>query len=108
MLIIFQKGANSSSSEVSLVSVRKTRIRRELLGKYVVLIIDTTTPHGQVVYKAYKQPKLPHVVILGKKQEYQIFTTSEKLYGQRWTEILKTYADGKLRSHFKDAAFCAT
>jgi len=92
LLIIINPGPQTDF--VSLESVRKTRERRELLKKYVVVVIDATTPHGKIVHKAYSKPKLPHVVLLDKRQEYQIFTTSEKLYGQRWTEILTTYKNG--------------
>jgi hypothetical protein len=92
LLIIMNPGPQAEF--VSLSSVRKTKERRELLKKYVVVVIDTKTRHGQLVYNAYAKPKLPHVVVLDKRQEYQIFTTSEELYGQRWTSILTTYRNG--------------
>jgi hypothetical protein len=92
LLIILDSAPRTKA--VSLESVRKTKERRDLLKNYVVVVIDTKTPHGQIVHKAYAKPKLPHVVVLDKQQRYQIFTTSDDLYGQRWTSILQTYRNG--------------
>lgn len=109
LIVIMNPGAQWNEESVSIVSLRKTRERRGLLKDYVVVIIDTTTPHGRIVHDAYGKPKLPHVAILGKQQRYLIFTTSNQLYGQRWTEILTTYRKGApaetaMRSH----AYCPT
>lgn len=92
LLVIMNPGLQAKF--VSLESVRKTKERRELLKDYVVAVINTKTRHGQIVYNAYSKPKLPHVVVLDKRQQYQIFTTSNELYGQRWTSILTTYRNG--------------
>jgi len=93
LLIIMNPGPQTEF--VSLESVRRTKERRELLKNYVVVVIDTTTRHGEIVHNAYARPKLPHVVVLDKRQRYQIFTTSEELYGDRWTTILKSYRNGE-------------
>ena len=108
MLMILQNGPATKTSEVSLVSVRKTNARRELLKNYVVVVIDANTPHGKIVHKSYWNVKLPHVVVLGNQQKYLIFHTSEKLYGQRWTEILTTYKSGVLPVAPPAAVYCAT
>jgi hypothetical protein len=93
LLIIMNSGPQADF--VSLERVRKTKERRELLKNYVVVVIDATSRHGKIVHHAYGEPKLPHVVVLDKRQQYQIFTTSEELYGDRWTTILKTYRNGE-------------
>lgn len=112
LLMILDNQVDAANSPVSLSAVRKTSERRELLKNYVVVVIDVNTPHGKVVHKAYSKPKLPHVVVLDKSQRYQIFTTSETLYGQRWTEILKTHREGnrvvRRAVHRVAAAYCNT
>lgn len=108
LLMILGTEVASADSPVSLSKIRKTDERRQLLKDYVVVVIDAKTPHGRTVLKAYQAPKLPHVVVLDKRQEYQIFTTSEKLYGQRWTEILKTHRTGQRAVRRVAAAYCNT
>lgn len=110
LLVIMNNGPQTDKAAVSLVSVRKTSERRELLKDYVVVVIDTTTPHGKIVHKAYSTPKLPHVVVLDKKQGYILFTSSESLYGQRWTEVLKKHQKGEriVRTRTVPAQYCAT
>lgn len=95
LLVILNPGPQWEGNALTVEGLRKTRERRGLLKNYVVVVIDATTRHGEIVHRAYAKPKLPHVVVLGKRQSYQIFTTSEKLYGQRWTEILKKYKTGE-------------
>lgn len=108
MLVILSDNAPVTTSPVSLRKVRMTAERRELLKNYVVVVIDTNTAHGRAVHKAYRKPKLPHVVVLDKRQEYQIFTTSEQLFGQRWTEILKTHRNGKRATPTRSDDYCYT
>ncbi len=108
LLLVLNPGPQGNGNTVSVDTIRKTQERRSLLKDYVVVVIDTTTPHGQIVHRAYAHPKLPHVVVLGKHQDYQIFTTSESLYGQRWTEILKTYRAGERIVQQRAATYCPT
>ncbi len=108
LLIIIGDGVQSGESPVSLPTIRRTAERRKLLKNYVVVVIDTTTAHGRTVHKAYRKPKLPHVVVLDNRQEYQIFKTSEKLFGQRWTEILKSHRNGKQETPKPAAIYCYT
>lgn len=110
MLVILNPGPQWEGNAATIDQIRKTRQRRELLDDYVVVIIDTTSPHGQIVHRAYRKPKLPHVVVLGKRQTYQIFTTSKQLYGQRWTEILQKHRKGERIQVVtrRPAAFCPT
>lgn len=108
MLVILNPGPQTVSTAVTLEGVRKTRERRALLKNYVVVVINAASSHGRVVHRAYGRPKLPHVVILDKRQQYQIFTTSESLYGQRWTEILQTYRRGEEVAPQKSSDYCYT
>ena len=95
MLVILNPGEESRTEQVRLESVRKTKQRRELLSDYIVVMIDTGTKEGQVIRKLFDDPQLPFVSIIDKRQEYQIYRSSEKMYGQLWTEILETYRNGE-------------
>lgn len=110
MIVILNSGSQWEGDALSIEKLRKTRERRGLLKNYVVVVIDASTRHGKLVHQAYKKPKLPHVVVLGKRQNYQIFTTSDPMYGQRWTETLKKYKTGEqIRIVTRSvASFCPT
>lgn len=95
MLVILNPPAGSDREPISLADVRKTRERRELLEGYVVAVLDTGTPHGKVCYDLFGRPELPRVVVIDRQQKYQIFKTSEELYGQLWTTILEKYQGGE-------------
>ena len=95
LLVILNPPAGSEREPILIEDVRKTRQRRELLENYVVAVLDTSTPHGQVCYDLFKRPELPRVVVIDRDQKYQIFKTSEELYGQLWTTILEKYQDGE-------------
>ncbi|MCH8830054.1 MAG: hypothetical protein IID45_10810 [Planctomycetes bacterium] len=109
LLVIFNAGRQTQKNAISLVSLRKTKARRDLLKNYVVVVIDTTTPHGKHVYKCYQKPKLPYVVILDKRQKYQIhYAAGDKLYGQKWTEMLVTFRKGERVVQQPTAQYCYT
>jgi hypothetical protein len=91
MLVILNPPQNSRTSLISLQDVEKTRARRELLQNYVVAVIDTSTPHGQKVYSLFGSPQLPHVSVIDNAQAYQVYQTSEAMYGQMWDYILTTF-----------------
>jgi hypothetical protein len=95
LLVILNPPAESEREQILIDDVRKTSHRRELLEDYVVAVLDTGTPHGQVCYDLFKRPELPRVVVIDREQKYQIFQTSEELYGQLWTTILETYRKGE-------------
>ncbi|HUG90356.1 MAG TPA: hypothetical protein VML55_05965 [Planctomycetaceae bacterium] len=95
MLVILNPPAGSGRKSISIDSVRKTRERRDLLENYVVTVLDTGTPHGQVCFDLFGQPELPRVVVIDKHQKYQIFQSSEEPYGQLWTTILKQHQNGE-------------
>jgi len=91
MLVILNPAKGSQTSLISLGDVEKTRTRRELLQNYVVAVIDTSTPHGKKVYSLFGSPQLPHVTIIDNEQSFQVYQTSEALYGQMWDQILTTF-----------------
>jgi hypothetical protein len=95
MLVVLNPAGSAQVQPVSFTELTGTQERRDLLGNYVVAVIDTSTEHGQVVHDLFGSPQLPRVVVIDRDQKYQIFQTSEPLYGQLWTRILTTYKDGQ-------------
>jgi hypothetical protein len=95
LLVILNPADESGKTPISLENVQRTRQRRQLLNDYVVCTVDTSTEAGQKTHQLFGSKQLPRVVVIDKRQKYQIFQTSESLYGQRWTEILETYRKGE-------------
>ena len=97
LLVILNPGADSVAEAlpIAIEAVQKSKKRRELLNDYVVAVVDTGTKKGKATHQLFKSPTLPRVVVIDKRQEKQIFQTSEKLYGQLWTTILETYRKGE-------------
>jgi hypothetical protein len=91
MLVILNPAKDSKISMVSFEDVKKTRARRDLLQNYVVAVIDTSTPYGQKVYEAFGSPQLPRVTNTDSDLQYQVYQTSEALYGQQWDTVLTTF-----------------
>jgi hypothetical protein len=91
MLVILNPAKGAKVSMISLEDVQKTRIRRDLLQNYVVAVIDTSTPHGKKVQALFGSPQLPHVAIIDNAQAFQVYQTSETLYGQMWDQILTAF-----------------
>ena len=94
MLVILNPGGNSETKAISVADVRRTEWRRTVLTNFVVAVIDTNTESGKRVHKAFGNDPLPHVSVIDKNQKYQLFNTSEKLYGQLWNQILQRYRGG--------------
>ncbi len=91
MLVILNPPKSAQTSLVSLEDVQKTQARRELLHNFVVAVIDTSTPQGKKVHALFGSPQLPRVTIIDNEQSFQIYQTSETLYGQMWDQILTTF-----------------
>jgi len=108
LLVILNPPAGSDKKPISIDDIRKTRHRRELLEKYVIVVIDTGTQHGRICRKLFKSEQLPRVVVIDKRQEYQIFQTSRKMYGQLWTKVLETYQSGDLPTPIQPEPACPT
>ena len=92
LLVILNPAEGSSA--VIVEEVRKTQQRRELLGKFVVVVIDTSTEHGETVNKLFNQKSLPHVSVIDRDQQWQVFRTSKKLQGEDWNRVLETFQNG--------------
>lgn len=95
LLVILNPPADAENQAITLDAVRRTRHRRALLENYVVVVVDTGTSHGRKVHELFDSPQLPRVVVIDKRQQRQIFQTSEFLQGEQWNQILETYQAGE-------------
>ena len=95
MLVILNPSKGSKRKPILFADVCRTKRRRKLLKDYVVAVIDTGTPHGRKVRQLFETDPLPRVVVIDKKQKHQLFHTSDKLYGQLWSQILQSYRSGQ-------------
>lgn len=89
---------NPDSSEQSAIppgTVYGTGFRRELIDNYVVAVLDAGTQHGRRVHKLFGSDELPHVSVIDKNQEYQIYTTSGAPSEPLWDAILESFETGK-------------
>lgn len=94
LLVILNPGRQSDVVPIHLDDVRKTDQRRKLLERYVVVEIDASTSHGEVVHKLFENKPLPHVAVIDREQKWQVFRTSRTLQGDDWTRILETLQNG--------------
>ncbi len=108
MIVILNPPKEGAVSLVSLEDVRKTKMRRELLGHYVVAVVDTSTPHGKKVHEVFGKPQLPRVVVIDSQQEMQVYRTSEALYGQMWDKILEVFQEAKPTTRMPSPSYCPT
>jgi hypothetical protein len=95
LLVVLNPGAESDVRPVQITDVLKTAQRRQLLERYVVVVIDTTTPHGRAVHHLFENPPLPHVAVIDRDQKWQVLRTSRRLQGDDWTRILETFQNGE-------------
>jgi hypothetical protein len=95
MLVILNPAKGEKVALISLEDVQKTRVRRDLLQNYIVAVIDTSTPHGKKVQELFGSPQLPHVTIIDNEQAFQVYQTSEALYGQMWDTILTSFQNAQ-------------
>ena len=96
VLVIMNPGGDADARAVNLDMIRRTNLRRELLQKYVVAVIDTSTPDGQVVHKLFESPSLPRISVLDKSQKWQIYRTSKELSAEDWNLLLEKHQEGAL------------
>ena len=93
LLVILNPAEESSA--VKVAEVRNTQQRRDLLQKFVVVVIDTSTDHGETVNKLFNEKSLPHVSVIDRDQQWQLFRTSKKLQGEDWNRVLETFQNGE-------------
>ncbi len=95
LLVILNPGNEAADVPVHLADVRKTEHRRKLLERYVVVVLDAGTKHGETTHKLFDSRALPHVSVIDHDQRWQLFRTSRKLQGDDWNKILETFQNGE-------------
>ena len=95
LLVILNPGEEAAGVPVHLADVRKTEHRRKLLERYVVVVLDAGTKHGETTHKLFDSRTLPYVSVIDHDQRWQLFRTSCKLQGDDWNKILETFQSGE-------------
>ena len=93
VLVVLNPGADSDAA-VDVEMLRQSGHRRSLLANYVIAVIDTSTPEGEVVHKLFESPALPRVSVLDKQQKWQIYRSSDALSAEDWNLVLEKYRTG--------------
>lgn len=108
VLVILNPGADSEPSPVDVEFLRRSSHRRKLLAKYVVAVIDTSTPEGQKVHKLFKSPALPGVSVLDRQQKWQIYRSEQPLSAEDWNLALEEHQKGDPPVLRRPASQCLT
>lgn len=108
LLLIINPGSGSEEKPIALEDIAKTQARRELLKNYVVVMVDASTEQGKVVHRQFDNLPLPRVVVIDRDQEWQIYRTSEQMYGELWTRVLETFKEGDADARLEDSSVCTT
>ena len=108
VLVILNPSSDADSQSIDLDYLKRTGHRRELLGKYVVAVIDASTPQGQAVRKSFGSPALPRVSVLDRQQKWQVYRTSQELTAEDWNLVLETYQKGNPPAVVAKPAACRT
>lgn len=106
LLVIINPGTDSDEPSLDIDALRRSGHRRELLEKYVVTVIDASTPAGQEIHKKFGSPALPRVSVIDKAQKWQIYRTSKSLSAEDWNLVLEKYQTGKAPAAPKPPCNC--
>ena len=94
VLVILNPGEDAEASSVDVDWLRRSRHRRDLLGNYVVVVIDASTPEGKAVHKQFESAPLPRVSVLDRQQKWQVYRTSKSLSAEDWNMVLESHKKG--------------
>lgn len=101
LVVLEERSADSGQgAAVAHVSVDRGAVSAgaataELLKKYVLCHIDTTTPYGQRMVRAFKADGVPFVSIIDATGKLQVFRKAGLMSDQEWEVALATYQDGR-------------
>ena|SRR5205085_10436502 len=93
VLVILNPG-ESEAPAVDLDWLRRSQHRRDLLGNYVVAVIDASTPEGKKVHKQFESAALPRISVLDRQQKWQVYRTSKSLSAEDWNMVLESHKKG--------------
>ncbi len=96
LLVVLNPAPDGNSPRVRTEHLYRARVRRELLRKYVVAVIDVATPRGRIIQDLFKPVSLPHIVIIDREQRLQLYRSSRWLFAEDWNILLDQYQQGDL------------
>lgn len=88
------QGDQSGPGRVQLDDLQRSQHRRNLLQRYIVVMVDASTPHGAEVQKLFKATALPRVSVIDRNQSVVMHKTSDKLSMEDWTLLLEKHRTG--------------
>lgn len=94
VLVILNPGEAAGAVAVDLEWLRRSRHRRDLMGNYVVAVIDASTPEGKTVHKLFNSAPLPRISVLDRQQKWQVYRTSKSLSAEDWNMVLESHKKG--------------
>ena len=94
LLVVLNPGSESTGSRVENELLTRSQHRRDLLTKYVVAVIDTSTDKGERVWKQFGSAPLPRVAVIDKNLKLQIHRASAPLVAEDWNLLLEKYRAG--------------
>lgn len=94
LLVIINPGSGQGSAPIDIEQLTRAQHRRELLARYVVVVIDASTDHGARVHRLFKSPPLPRVSVIDREQKWQIYRTSAAMSLEDWNVLLEGYQKG--------------
>jgi len=108
VLVILNPASDPAAPSIDFEFLRRAGHRRELLGNYVVAVIDASTPGGQQVRKLFGSPALPRVSVIDREQKWQVYRTSKSLTAEDWNIVLETHQKGNPPAARPKPATCRT
>lgn len=94
MLLILKSGEDPADGRIDLELLQRSQQRRELMSKYVVAVIDTSTPGGARTHQQFASPQLPRLTVIDKNQKLQIYRAAAPQTAEDWNLVLNKYKDG--------------
>ncbi len=100
LVVLEARAANLGQAAAANVPVGRGAVSAggavaELLKKYVLCHIDTTTPYGERMVRSFKAEAVPFVSIIDTTGKLQIFRKAGLMTDQEWEVALATYQDGQ-------------
>lgn len=96
LIVIFNPGGEPERVCLEMNELTRAGHRRNLLQKYVVASIDTSTARGKVALGLFRPPTLPSVVVIDREQKYQLFRSVKPRQPEEWNLVLEHFQQGDL------------
>lgn len=97
-LLVILENPNDDARRVTQVAFRSEETSAELLRPYVLCRVDVTTEYGQRVARAFNADEVPHVSIIDKTGQVQIFKQSGPFTTEQWQATLTAHRAGNRKT----------